>query len=160
MTTDLPPFLHDLLDRRIDPLDDPAARAWLLAHPEALEPFAALQQRLARLPGPTPAPAPIRPHWPWLVAASVAAAVAVAAWLASGPSRPIDTADAALPRPEFAADGVVAWAASTSELADARTNELHLAGRTRLHTERVPCAVGSHALTVTARTVRQTVSAP
>jgi glutamine synthetase len=36
----MPPFLQASLDAGRDPLDEPAAQEWLLAHPEALETFA------------------------------------------------------------------------------------------------------------------------
>ena len=49
MTRELPPFVQDLLDRRVDPLADAAARDWLLAHPECLPAFAALRADLAAL---------------------------------------------------------------------------------------------------------------
>lgn len=71
--------LQDCFDRRLDPLDDAALQAWLLAHPEALEAFAQQRRLLQAMPAAMPlAAATRRRRWPWLVAAALAAA----AWLA------------------------------------------------------------------------------
>lgn len=170
MNPGLPPFLHDLLDRRADPFADAAARAWFLEHPEALERFAALRRELSALPRPAaPMPRPaapmphVRPRWPWFVAAAMAAVAAsiVVAGFAAQANEPAAPRDAApLPRPEFAPAAIRSWSAATRELEAARTLELRLDGHTRLQTERMRCATDERTLTVTARTIRQTTTAP
>ncbi len=120
--TNMPPFLQTLFDRGIDPLDDPAARAWLDAHPDALESFALLRADLARLRAEVPpAPDAVRRGSfigrPWLVAAVAAGALLL--WALPGPSAP---AKSSLPRPDLAPPGyVVHSSVVTSIQDDART---------------------------------------
>lgn len=101
MNPTLPPFVQELLDRGVDPLDDPRTQEWLLAHPETLPSFAALRRTLAELP------ARARPALPWRPVAwlSAAAAAAMASFglLAAGDG----AADRPLPRPDFAASSSV-----------------------------------------------------
>lgn len=72
--------LQALLDARLDPLDDPMYCAHLAEHPEQLEAFALLRERLAVLPLLAPPVAePTPPRWRWPVAlGGLAAAVALA----------------------------------------------------------------------------------
>ncbi len=108
--------LHELLDRRLDPLDDPDCRAFLDAHPHRLPDFAALRLRLAALPHlaePVPAPVPTPRPWrrlaPWW---SLAAAAAIALWLARPTPAPAPAAAApAAPEPAAAPRGRVLAAA-------------------------------------------------
>lgn len=68
-----------LLDRRLDPLDDAAACAFLAAHPEQLPGFAAMCTTLRQLRAlAPPAPRPPRSRRSVAVAALLAAVVAVA----------------------------------------------------------------------------------
>jgi hypothetical protein len=76
--------LHECLDARRDPLDDPELSAFLADHPRELEGFVALRERLAALPLlATPAPAPVDRAWratPWLLLGVVAAAAMLTIW--------------------------------------------------------------------------------
>ena len=76
--------LHECLDARRDPLDDPQLGAFLADHPDELEGFVALRERLAALPlFAAPLPAPVR-TWrraaPWLLAGVIAAAALLTVW--------------------------------------------------------------------------------
>jgi ferric-dicitrate binding protein FerR (iron transport regulator) len=90
--TDFATRLHACLDARRDPLDDQALCAWLAEHPEQLEAFAALRQRLAALPAAVPAARSHRRPRAALrlaVAAGIAAAVLAVAWPRSEPLPPV-----------------------------------------------------------------------
>lgn len=120
MSPTLPPFVQELLDRRIDPLTDERSRHWLLEHPESLESFAALRQRLADAGG-TPAVRATRAVRARLVAA--AAVVFALGAVTVALLRPDAPAPSPLPRPDFAADGgVVFCRVTTSERAGTRGN--------------------------------------
>jgi hypothetical protein len=71
--------VHEALDARRDPLDDPSLCEALAANPQALVEFVALRERLAVLPGLETRP--LAPHrarrWPWFAAAGAAAAAVV-----------------------------------------------------------------------------------
>ena len=115
MSDPMPPWLQELLDRRIDPLDDPATRTWLEQHPENLEAFAALRAQLqqietANAAAPRPEATPRvrsrrvlrRPSVQVAAAACAITLVLLARWsmtpsLASSAAPPI-------PRPDFAAE--------------------------------------------------------
>jgi hypothetical protein len=68
--------LHACLDARIDPLDDTALCAHLAEHPDDLERFAALRQRLLAMPA-LGAARPVRVRWPLVLATAAAATLAV-----------------------------------------------------------------------------------
>lgn len=79
--------VQELLDARVDPLDDARVQDWLLEHPEALESFAGMRAVALTLESAPPAAAP-RPTGlprrvlPW--AAAAAAMLAVLPWLPGG----------------------------------------------------------------------------
>lgn len=162
MTAGLPPFVHDLLDRRIDPLADPAARAWLLAHPEALEHFAALRRTLSALPRTLPAPpvptprAKHRRRWPW----PLASAAAVAAAVILGLRTPAAPEPPPLPQPELVAGAVVTWSATTHEVRGGRSLQFTLLDRAQIRCERVVCAPTEQVRYVAARTTERQLIAP
>ena len=115
MNQPLPAFLHDLLDRGVDPIDDPAARTWLDQHPESLEAFAALRARLQNL-GEASSATPrasrfhgLRSPLPLLGIAVAVAALAVLLWPST--PQPVPTP---LPRPDFARAGVLRCTAVTN----------------------------------------------
>ncbi|HEX6810679.1 MAG TPA: hypothetical protein VF384_03555 [Planctomycetota bacterium] len=91
--TEFATALHACLDARRDPLDDAALCSWLAEHPEQLESFAALRQRLAALPAAAPV-APVararrRPTTLQLAGAAVlAAGVLAVAWPRPEPALP------------------------------------------------------------------------
>lgn len=152
---ELPPFVHDLLDRRVDPLDDGAARAWLLAHPEALECFATLRAQLASLPhGPPRAVG--RRRWPVPLVAGAVAAVAAVAFAFCAPA----DAPTPLPRPELVADAVVAWRATTREVGGVRSRKVTVEAACRSVTEQVLCLPTEHARCVAARTTERALLLP
>jgi hypothetical protein len=77
--------LHACLDARRDPLDDAAICAYLAGHPDELERFATLRQRLAVLglaALPPCAGTPARRRGPFVLAGILAAAVIAAVVLA------------------------------------------------------------------------------
>ena len=83
--------LHACLDARRDPLDDAALCAWLAEHPEHLEAFAALRQRLAALPAATPVADAVRTPRAGLLlagAAAIAALLLAVAWPSPEPALP------------------------------------------------------------------------
>jgi hypothetical protein len=74
--------VHDLLDRRRDPLADPACTAFLAEHPERAPDLARLLERCAALATPVAAiprahRQPRRAPWWWLAAGAAVAAAAV-----------------------------------------------------------------------------------
>jgi len=88
--TEFTTALHRCLDARRDPLDDAVLCAWLADHPERLEEFALLRQRLAVLPAAVPVERARR--WPAMLslagAAAMAAAVLAVAWPRPEPELP------------------------------------------------------------------------
>ena len=116
----LPPFVQDLLDRGLDPLDDARTREWLLEHPAALESFAALRASLGSLgerATATPAPSASRRWLPGAAAAAalvlVTSAIAIGFWPPSPAAAP-----PSLPRPDFAATGKVVHCRVASTMRD------------------------------------------
>ena len=110
----LPDWLQQALDRGLDPLDDPAACAWLDAHPEALESFAGLRADLAALGAASPMPRRRRRMPIGVVVASLLLLSGVAAgivwWRASAPASRASMStvvlrDEPLPRPDLGDDG-------------------------------------------------------
>lgn len=117
----LPPCVHELLDRGVDPLTDHRTAQWLHAHPETLEAFAALRTALIEIqamPTSRPRTSPWSRPLPWLAVAAAAAAAALLAFALRGD---VTTDSGALPRPQFAtAGGVVSCRVATTERAGTR----------------------------------------
>ncbi|MCA8952233.1 MAG: hypothetical protein KDE27_22170 [Planctomycetes bacterium] len=113
MNPTLPPFVQELFDRGIDPLDDPRTAEWLLANPTALDPFATLRAELSRLPQQRPAHR--RRPLPWLMAAAAGLALwAVVTYSRSVPAagetaRTTPARTAPTPQPDFATTGDVVF---------------------------------------------------
>jgi len=120
MNRTLPPFLQELFDRGIDPLEDAAARAWLEQHPDHLQAFASLRALLHEVGEVPPVMTWPRRRWPFWVAAGAAAVLVgiavfglyAAAVPGSGPGSgsPLSTV---LPRPQFAPRAQVRSCATT-----------------------------------------------
>ena len=157
MNQPLPAFLHDLLDRGVDPIDDPAARTWLDQHPESLEAFAALRaglQHLGEARGSSPRVS--RFHGlrsPSLLGIAVAVTVlAVLLWPST--PQPVHTP---LPRPDFTRTGVLRCTAVTN-IADSNssfrtvveTGNMSRRRRTAFRTVREPSASVLHCAVVVA----------
>lgn len=68
--------LHELLDQRLDPLNDPAIVDWLASDPDALERFARLHERL-----PVLRPLPVRRSPRLVPLITLAATLFATAWL-------------------------------------------------------------------------------
>lgn len=107
----LPGALHELLDHRQDPLEDHRFVAWLLDHPEALQPFAALRAQLLAIGAgprhvgpPLPPPAAPRAPRPWLLLGAAGAALLAGAvqLLWSAFAAPAAAPATRLVRPDFA----------------------------------------------------------
>ena len=131
MNPTLPPFLQELFDRGIDPLEDAAARAWLEQHPDQLPAFASLRALLHEVREVPPAMTWRR--WPFQAAAGAAAVlVGIGAWwpiaAAMRVSVPPPTAPptTVMPRPLFAARSCVRSSATTERIAE-RTREFAFA---------------------------------
>lgn len=152
----LPPFVQDLLDRGHDPLADERSQQWLLAHPEALEAFAATRRVLGDLRTLPPIARPWRRAVPWV---GVIAAAAIAAAVLRGRSD-ANAAPRPLPRPDFAAMTLVSCRVSTSEIGGGSARERVLTGnvlQTAEHYVSAPTATARH---IAARVVEQRVLEP
>lgn len=172
MNPTLPPFVQDLLDRGVDPIDDSRTQEWLREHPDALPAFAALRRALIELPvtlqavppqAVRRAPMPLRPIV-WL-SASAAAAIVTLAVLATGQS----DSSTPLPRPDFpATGGVVHCRAAATEIrgTSARSRVL-VFGAPGIGTRRsmqryksLPTSSLSKAVTVRAMTITEEAMIP
>lgn len=102
--------IHQHLDARRDPLDDPEVQRFLEQNPEHLEEFAKLQEGLRAL---APALGPRRRQMPWAAAAAVACALGVLWFLAPK--------DDELPTPDMAIGGKILEAEITIVLEDHQT---------------------------------------
>jgi len=122
MNPPLPPFLQELFDRGVDPLDDAAACAWLEQHPEQLRAFAGLRATLRGVAHVSPQTAwPLRrgPSLPVAVAAGVLVAVllGIVVWWPSIAAAPVPSSTV-LPQPSFAPRSCVLAITTTERIAD------------------------------------------
>jgi hypothetical protein len=102
--------IHEHLDARRDPLEDPEVRRFLEENPDQLEEFAELQRGLRAL---APVFAPRRRKVPWVAAALVICALGVSWLLAPG--------NTDLPTPDIAHGGRVLKAEVTIVIEDHET---------------------------------------